>query len=118
MRAWFWGWVLLAGCTSIGVGDPCEPEVVPEGGYRAAEVYVEASSPQCRTSWCIAHGLEGDPSPGCTGDRCASPEQVREHTYCSCRCGGEGQGEICACPDGFGCREVPLRGSFCVRDLP
>jgi hypothetical protein len=105
---------LLFACNGGGVGDPCEPEVVPEGGYRPEEIYVEASAPQCRTSWCIAHGLDGDPRPSCTGLHCVSTEELYEHSYCSCRCAGPGA--LCACPTGYSCQETAFQASFCVRD--
>ena len=53
---------MLVGCRASGVGDPCAPEVVPEGGFNMAEAYLETSSVQCRTRVCMVYQLEGDPS--------------------------------------------------------
>lgn len=129
-----------SGCATPAVGDPCLPEQVPETGFDDSEAYVESSSVQCQTRVCIVYHLGGDPRDGCTpsGDStcvstesmqcppvitCASPEQIEERVYCTCRCdsGNTGFAE-CECPDGFSCVDVleqggpGVRGGYCVRN--
>ncbi len=50
--------LLLIGCAPTGVGDPCTPEVEPEGGYLVSDVVLETSSLQCRTRACLVFNLE------------------------------------------------------------
>jgi hypothetical protein len=125
------GGILLAGCAPSGVGDPCTPEQIPEGGFNQSEVYVETSSVQCRTRVCLVFGLGGDPTntqPDCPkgAESCVDQDEVDQRVTCSCRCRApEGSNTpTCDCPSGFRCPEDPLltqgeegiRGSYCVRE--
>ena len=76
---------LLCACVGDPVGDPCVPESIPPDGFVAEETYLETSSPQCESRLCVVRGLEGDPTPGCAGERCAPEAEVREHVYCTAR---------------------------------
>jgi len=105
--------LLAAGCVGTSIGDPCLPEVVPEGGFVSNDTYVETSSTSCQTRICLVRGLDGDPSPGCTGDRCAPEVEVREHVYCTDGCGADSD-----CPDGFRCTEIGESGRLCVKVTP
>ena len=109
--------VFAVGCKSaIGVGDPCDPESIPGGGFDRSEVYLETSSVQCRTRVCMVYKTEGLP-----GDVTYNEEQV----YCSCRCDApEGANTpTCACPSGFTCETIleqggtGIRGGYCVADM-
>ena len=119
----------LFACGNDGVGEPCIPETIPEGGFKGNENYVESSSVQCRSRICIVNQLEGEPAdlcarngaspaPGCANAKddptcrdhedslnCSGVDPVQEHVYCTCRCDGpRGVGfEYCDCPDGFEC---------------
>lgn len=54
---------------------------------------------------------------------CHTRDSIREHVYCSCRCGTTGDVNVptCDCPGGFECRELQqgggssVAGSYCVR---
>lgn len=124
---------MLVGCRASGVGDPCVPEVVPEGGFNRAEAYLETSSVQCRTRVCMVYQLEGDPSESreeCNdrgGADCAFKPimaDIDDRVFCTCRCDAPvGNGApLCACGEGFTCTQVldlggdGIRGSYCVRD--
>jgi len=122
----------VAGCAESAVGDPCTPELVPVGGFLASETYLESSSVQCATRFCLVRELSGDTDNvrredgTCPGDEatCVSPTDVERSVYCTCRCAApEGSSlPTCGCPGGFLCEEVlqtggdGLRGSYCVRD--
>jgi hypothetical protein len=121
------------GCEAPGVGDPCEPETIPENGFQESEVYLETRSLQCRTRVCLVNHLQGDPSvsascgsPDADPARCAlyvSPAEVEDRVYCTCKCDGQDKDTIrCEeCPEGFQCCPAftigppGLRGSYCVR---
>lgn len=106
---------LLAGCMGgAGVGDPCVQDRIPEGGYHAAETYVENGSSDCVTRVCVVRGLHGDPRSSCT-ESCAGSDSVDRHVYCSCRCDDDGPAPPCACPAGYACEPAGQAGSFCVR---
>lgn len=116
----------LSGCPAEGVGDPCEPERVPDNGFVATEAYLETSSVQCRTRICMVYKLEGDTRKiGCNEDGCISPVDFEERVYCTCRCNGpdESKATFCECPGGYSCTEVltseasgvGIRGSYCVK---
>ena len=123
-------WLLGSGCSTSAVGDPCSPEQVPIGGFLASETYLEASSVQCATRYCLVRELEGDPNnlqeDECPRGEatCVSESEVERKVYCSCRCGAPAESNVptCECPGGFICEEVletggdGLRGSYCVRD--
>jgi len=110
------------------VGDPCDPENVPTGGFNASEAYLETSSVQCRTRVCMVYHLAGDTSdPSCdptTDPNCPSPTDVEARVYCTCRCDAPADSNTptCSCPGGFSCAEVlqlggsGIRGSYCVKD--
>ena len=123
-------WLSVAGCSSTGVGDPCVPEAVPEGGFLASETYLETSSVQCATRVCLVRGLDGDPN-NLQEDECPQGEatcvpasDVDRSVYCSCRCAAPAASGLptCGCPGGFTCEEVletggpGIVGSYCVRD--
>ncbi|MCA9644826.1 MAG: hypothetical protein KC492_29250 [Myxococcales bacterium] len=129
--------IALLGCETPGVGDPCNPEQVPSGGFNPTESYLETSSVQCRTRVCMVFEFSGDPSrslqdcmtnplptdpPGCAG--LPTDSQINERVYCTCRCKPpEGSNTIgCECPEGFTCQEDLLalggegiKGGYCVR---
>jgi hypothetical protein len=90
----------LAGCTASPIGDPCEPESIPPGGFDHTEVYLETSSVQCRTRVCMVYHLQGDPA---SADATAKDNQI----FCSCRCsignGAEANTPLCGCPGGYTC---------------
>lgn len=122
----------LGGCRASGVGDPCVPEVVPSGGFNAAEAYLETSSVQCRTRVCMVYQLAGDPRM--TREECdlgpaacaafPTAQDVDERVYCTCRCDAPAgtSAPLCECGEGFRCTEVldlggdGIRGSYCVRE--
>lgn len=59
----------ISACTPRGVGEPCEPEVQPDGGFKEGEVALEIPSLQCRTRICIVAGkdpLTNKPAAFCT----------------------------------------------------
>ena len=107
----------LSGCEAPGVGDPCDPEDVPENGFQQEEVYLESRSLQCRTRVCIVNHLEGNPND-------VPESEKNKRVYCTCKCDGQDEDTIrCEeCPDGFECcpafsiGPVGLRGSYCVRN--
>jgi hypothetical protein len=116
--------IAVAGCEAPGVGDPCEPEDIPEGGFKDTEVYLETRSLQCRTRVCMVNHLRGDPTVTDPRDETyVSPATLDERVYCTCKCDAEDQDTIrCdSCPDGFECCPAftigppGLRGSYCVR---
>ena len=122
-------WTMF-GCEAPGVGDPCEPESIPEMGFVASEAYLETSSVQCRTRVCMVYQLPGYPNrdgtcdPARVGGPCATPGETEERVYCTCRCDAPaGDATTCECPDGYDCVEVldsefagpGIRGSYCVK---
>lgn len=122
-------------CTVSGVGDPCMPEQIPEGGFVDQETYLETSSVQCRTRVCMVREFAGDPRNvfygaddprnTCTlGDAdCHQAAEIEDAVYCSCRCRApEGSDTpTCDCPDGFICEDVletggvGIQGGYCVK---
>jgi hypothetical protein len=125
--------ILYGGCTS-GVGDPCEPEVIPATkdskgvnvkGFVKGEYYIEAGSVQCQTRVCGVFNLQGDPSDKCIGtpeNPCPSRAEVDAKVYCTCRCKApDSRFATCTCPSGFQCEEiltkgeVGVRGNYCVK---
>ena len=127
MRRLFLLWPVLLlslGCEAPGVGDPCEPEDIPDDGFKESEVYLETRSLQCRTRVCMVNHLRGDPRvENPTDDLYVSEETLQQRVYCTCKCDAEDQDTIrCeSCPDGFECCPAftigppGLRGSYCVR---
>lgn len=117
------------GCEAPGVGDPCDPEQIPVGGFVPSEAYLETSSVQCRTRVCVVYQLNGFPNrdntcvPG-TDHPCSTQQETEDRIYCTCRCkasaGSSNTATLCDCPDGYDCREVlelggeGIRGSYCV----
>jgi hypothetical protein len=115
------------------VGDACLPDIVPEGGFDDREAYVSTPSGYCGGGPCLVFHLRGDPSEGCIprepdpngSDQatfCATPLEVADRVYCSCRCDApEGFAE-CDCADGFTCVDVldqgdeAVVGGYCVRN--
>lgn len=117
---------LSGGCATPAVGDPCLPEQIPEGGFQRTEAYIESSSVQCQTRVCMVWKLEGAPqgTPTCLNDstKCATPQQVDQSVYCTCRCdAGNSRFANCTCPSGYTCTPVleqgseGVRGSYCVK---
>ncbi len=121
------------GCESRGLGDPCTPEVAPEGGYAATETYVESGAVQCRTRACIVYGISGFPdrivgSPACAAAGnvgCVTEQEIAQRIHCTCRCrlpGESADAPRCECGDGFHCRSAlpagpdGVRGGYCLRD--
>jgi hypothetical protein len=117
------------------VGNPCETEAIPEGGFDGREAYVETQNPECGDGVCIVYHLDGDPSgdcvpgsrcdpsdPECAPVTCASESEIQARVYCSCRCDAPEGFDACACPSGFACVPVleqgadAVRGGYCVRD--
>lgn len=115
------------------LGPSCVPVLVPAGGFTSSEIFVETYTPVCGEppltgvptrppmGVCVVYGLEGDPRPGCTTG-CASPADVAERTFCTCRCGGDpGTGPFCTCPEATRCEQLVSYGgrsggAFCVPD--
>jgi hypothetical protein len=117
------------GCEAPPVGDPCLPEVVPEGGFQRSEVYLENPSLQCRSRICIVNhyqgdlidsAVNGDGIPERDADEDIDGEDtapcgescgwvgIEDRIYCTCKCGvtagGDSQTITCdACPGGFEC---------------
>lgn len=121
--------LLVIGCEAPGVGDPCRPENVPEGGFKESEAYLETSSVQCQTRVCMVYKLAGNTervlgeypdcdSPGANcvlGDdsNCDDGDTVAANcaparVYCTCRCDAPAGSSTttCECPDGYACEEV------------
>lgn len=133
-----WALLLLTACSTPAVGAPCLPEQVPENGFVESETYIEASSVQCETRVCMVYRLHGDPRLGCvepppveakpgtkasTVLHCASADELNAHAYCTCRCDTHGADfNACACPSGFGCKDVleqggpGIIGGYCIKD--
>jgi hypothetical protein len=96
-----------------GVGDPCDPESVPGGGFDPNEVYLETSSVQCRTRVCMVYKIDGLPSDS---------EANEERVYCTCRCDAPADSNTptCNCPTGFVCENIleqggsGIQGGYCV----
>ncbi len=124
---------VLTGCKSSAVGDPCDPEAIPEGGFNATEAFLETSSVQCRTRVCLVYKLSGDPSQSLEdceamggGDCDTRPPQseIDQRVYCSCRCSSPpgSSTPTCSCPGGFTCVDVlelggpGIEGGYCVRE--
>jgi hypothetical protein len=121
--------LLIGGCQAPGVGDPCTPESVPEGGFVSTEAYLETSSVQCRTRVCMVYKLSGIPNTAddpCPADQpCASPPDTEARVYCTCRCDApaDSTASLCECPDDYTCEPViesamagpGVQGSYCVR---
>lgn len=127
---------LAAGCPATGVGDPCVPEAIQEGGFSDTENYVETSSVQCRTRVCLVYRLAGHPehivgdsvscpNPSAPNAACISAEERDERVFCTCRCsagGGDSNLPLCTCDDGFHCVEIltkggdGVRGGYCIRE--
>lgn len=59
---------VLGGCQPTGIGDPCEPEVVSQGGTGASEIVVETSSLQCRTRVCMFYNGQSFCTQRCNPD--------------------------------------------------
>lgn len=113
-----------AGCTEAAVGDPCTPARPPrvDGGpgcgpggtsgcLTGNEIYIEATSLQCRTRVCLSYRW----------DEVTMPNEANARSFCTCRCDGD-PATRCICPDGFVCEPIftelgapGIRGSYCVR---
>ncbi len=104
---------------------------MPATGFDDQEVYLGTADSECGGGVCLAYHLRGDPSPSCVpsagatpGDThlCASPTDVQERMYCSCRCNAPDGYAECGCPDGFTCVDgldqgsPELQGGYCVRN--
>jgi len=115
--------------TDADVGGPCRPAVEPEGGFDGIQGYVEVGAEICATRACVVFGVAGSLDPACDPGLadCFDPLAPGSHPHCSCRCSApDGLDvdpvELCACPEGFECREVlhsgpaGAVGSYCVRE--
>ncbi|MGD8863155.1 MAG: hypothetical protein PVI30_24285 [Myxococcales bacterium] len=114
----------------VGVGTPedqvgaaCLPRVVPEGGFDEREAYLQTGAQACGGGACLVFRLGGDPLERCVSSNCASPDEVQERVYCSCRCdGADPDADYCACPEGFTCVDLgqlgpeSAEGSYCARN--
>jgi hypothetical protein len=58
----------LVACAPTGVGDPCEPEVLSQGGVEESETVIETSSLQCRTRVCMYFNRESFCTKRCHDD--------------------------------------------------
>jgi hypothetical protein len=115
-----------SGGSASGVGDACTPGVAPAGGFDELQAYVEVGSGECQTGACLVYQLRGDTRPDCdaTHSDCASPGDVADRVYCSCRCSaaaGVSDAELCDCPSGYSCIDAlaapeALAGGYCVRN--
>ncbi len=130
--------IVMMGCPTPGIGDPCIPERIPcpdggmtdagtcpTGGFGATEVAVEVRSLQCRTRLCLIYKHQGDPR--------IDPAGALDDIYCSCKCG---PGDRCEnqCPGDRGSDGNPiwrcctlfsgegfpegLQGDYCVKNPP
>lgn len=54
--------LLLGGCQTSGVGDPCIPQAIPAGGFRNGDTVIETTSVMCRTRVCLVYQFTGDPT--------------------------------------------------------
>lgn len=127
--------LLVLGCGSSGVGDPCAPTrpapgnctVDPATGepspacFRGTEVYIETQALQCRSRICLVYQFS-EAAGSTAADRA-------QHVYCTCRCGvppslqaSTDESVLCACPENFSCVSLAgeqynpgVRGSYCVR---
>lgn len=120
--------VLVGGCSSSAVGDPCTPEQVPAGGFDSSDIFLETASVQCATRTCIVYELDGDPNDVCgepdATATCVDPQEVKDRVHCTCRCKAPAGSSLptCACPTGFSCVEAlqtgneGVAGDYCVDD--
>lgn len=94
-------------CAPIGVGDPCQPEVEPEGGFQPGETVLETSSLQCRTRVCMYYNANSF----CTR-RCESDEDCLAEWFEA----GPGQGdvEVAYCEAEVTVGAPAMLGNYCV----
>lgn len=124
--------LLVSGCDSSHVGDPCLPEEEygqDFGGFSVDETSVETRSLQCASRICLVNHFQGRAScpygqsgPG-GSERCLVPgtdvgidvpvkawnvtRPPDAAVYCSCRCDGPDPGaDYCTCPSGFACAKL------------
>jgi len=108
-----------SGACVPGVGAPCHPLAAQD--FSGSEVFLSTRTPLCGTGYCIAVGLQGDPSPDCE-ENCADPEEVAVRLHCTCQCDGttDDNSEFCKCPEGFSCIETmetgSSQGSYCINN--
>lgn len=98
---------LLFGCPPSGIGEPCEPEVSPEGGFQRGEIALEVPSLQCQTRICLVWGNAGNDTPA---------------KFCSKKCDSDEdcEGDIAAhCEAEANNQEIPeaLQGTYCVPEI-
>jgi hypothetical protein len=97
----------LWACRPTGVGDPCNPEVEPDGGFLMADTVVETHSIQCRSRICMTYRR----ASFCTR-RCETDDDCLADWYEE----GPGQGDqapaYCEAVVGVGAPEVV--GRYCV----
>lgn len=101
------GAFILVACAPTGVGDPCEPEVQPEGGFQVGETVLETSSLQCRTRVCMFYNANSF----CT-QRCETDDDCNAEWYES----GPGQGEVeqAYCEAEVTVGSPAMLGTYCV----
>jgi hypothetical protein len=117
------------------VGKPCQLFTVPAGGFDDQQVYIGTSNADCGGGVCMVYRLRGDPRAGCVASgppagcasgqscsSCASPVEVQDRVYCSCRCAAPDGYAACACPVGYTCvagleqGSAELRGGYCTKN--
>lgn len=65
-------------CRPTGVGDPCTPEVEPEGGFNEEDLLLEVDSIQCRTRICMTYRMESFCTRRCESDGDCQAEWFEE----------------------------------------
>jgi len=105
--------IYSSSCAPTGVGDPCEPEVQPEGGFRPGETLIETSSLQCRTRICMHFHPENstDGYNFCT-QSCETDADCTADWYESGPGQGDEPGARCLAEVNIGAPAV--RGKYCV----
>jgi hypothetical protein len=113
------------------LGAPCS---LPQTEYFDSQAVIATNVDACGQGVCIAYHLEGRTDVECTETSgpdgsvsatpdCASPREIEQRMYCTCRCDGPpGATDLCDCPDSFSCVDVvtpivpSVAGSYCVRN--
>ncbi len=97
----------IAACAPTGVGDPCEPEVQPEGGFQPGETVLETSSLQCRTRICMYY----NDTSFCTR-RCETDEDCNADWYEEGPGDGDNPSAYCEAEVTVG--SPAMLGTYCV----
>jgi hypothetical protein len=104
------------------VGQACSLAPPTADKFSISSTYFGSPALECGSGMCMAYGLNGSIAADCdsTVQTCLTPEAVRRHTRCTCRCSATdpGDAELCACPSGFACqpllRDGPATSGYCV----